>query len=118
MVYHILCGRPTGVRLHPHTGGRLGADQLSKTAQAFHAAPRWGKIHTAKPRAAVGGVYMSHSAGFGILILGAILAILGIVMIAGLLDWLLNVIGFILLVIGVILAVMGVVQMSSGKNRL
>ena len=50
------------------------------------------------------------------LVVGVVLAFLGIILIAGLLDWLLDVTGIILLGLGLILGVIGVVQMMSGRG--
>ena len=59
---------------------------------------------------------MGKVGGIGLIIIGALMALLGILLLAGWFDWLLDVMGFILLAIGVIAAIVGVVQMASGKG--
>ena len=59
---------------------------------------------------------MGKIGGTGMLVVGVVLAFLGIILIAGLLDWLLDVTGIILLGLGLILGVIGVVQMMSGRG--
>ena len=59
---------------------------------------------------------MNKTGGAGLLIAGVVLAFLGIILVAGLLDWLLDVIGFILLAGGLVLGVIGLVQMLSGRG--
>ena len=59
---------------------------------------------------------MGKLGGIGLIVVGALMALLGILLLAGWFDWLLDVMGFILLAIGGIAAIVGVVQMASGKG--
>ena len=59
---------------------------------------------------------MGKAGGVGLIVIGALMGLLGILLLAGWFDWLLDVMGFILLAIGVIAAVVGVVQMASGRG--
>ena len=62
------------------------------------------------------GANMGKAGGVGLIVIGALMGLLGILLLAGWFDWLLDVMGFILLAIGVIAAVVGVVQMASGRG--
>ena len=62
------------------------------------------------------GAIMGKMGGFGLIVIGALMGLLGILLLVGLFDWLLDVMGFILLAIGVIAFVVGVVQMVSGRD--
>ena len=52
----------------------------------------------------------------GILGIGIALAVLGLIIVSGILDWLIDLSGLIMLVIGVILIVLGLIKSFSGSN--
>ena len=57
---------------------------------------------------------MSKLGGGGMIIMGILIALLGVLLMTDLLDWLIGIAGFILLAVGVIMVVMGI--MSRGKR--
>ena len=59
---------------------------------------------------------MGKAGGFGLLISGIVLVILGAVLRWDLIDWLIDTTGLILILIGVVLLIIGGVQMLSNKN--
>ena len=59
---------------------------------------------------------MGKAGGFGLLISGIILVILGAVLRWDLIDWLIDTTGLILILIGVVLLIIGGIQMLSNKN--
>lgn len=52
--------------------------------------------------------------GIGALVLGAVLILLGILMLIGLFDWLFNVVGILLLVIGGVMLIHGIYNIAKG----
>ena len=59
---------------------------------------------------------MGKAGGFGLLISGIVLVILGAVLRWDLIDWLIYTTGLILILIGVVLLIIGGIQMLSNKN--
>ena len=59
---------------------------------------------------------MGKTGGAGLIALGALMGLLGILLIIGIFDWLLDVAGFIILAIGVIVFVVGTIRMMSGSG--
>jgi protein-S-isoprenylcysteine O-methyltransferase Ste14 len=59
---------------------------------------------------------MGKAGGFGLLISGIVLVILGAVLRWDLIDWLIDTTGLILILIGVVLLIIGGIQMLSNKN--
>ena len=59
---------------------------------------------------------MGKAGGFGLLISGIILVILGAVLRWDLIDWLIDTTGLILILIGVLLLIIGGIQMLFNKN--
>mgnify|MGYP001368195121 CR=1 FL=1 len=59
---------------------------------------------------------MGKAGGFGLLISGIVLVILGAVLRWDLIDWLIDTTGLILILIGVVLLIIGGIQMMSNKN--
>ena len=52
-----------------------------------------------------------------VLVIGVVVALLGVAFIAGWFDWLLNVLGFILVVIGIIAGVVGLMGLFGDRNN-
>ena len=59
---------------------------------------------------------MGKAGGFGLLISGIVLVILGAVLRWDLIEWLIDTTGLILILIGVVLLIIGGIQMLSNKN--
>ena len=57
---------------------------------------------------------MSKLGGGGMIIAGILIALFGVLLMTGILDWLLDITGFILLAVGVIMVIAGV--MSRGNR--
>ena len=53
----------------------------------------------------------------GLVGIGIILLVVGILLVNGLFDWLLDLMGFILIVVGVIAVIAGLISMINGKTR-
>jgi predicted tellurium resistance membrane protein TerC len=59
---------------------------------------------------------MGKAGGFGLLVVGVFLAILGFLIQSDFLAWLLDIIGFIVIIAGVIVGIIGIVKMFSGGD--
>ena len=59
---------------------------------------------------------MGKAGGFGLLVAGIVLVILGLILRWDLIDWLINQTGMIMILIGIVLGIIGLVQMMSGNK--
>ena len=60
---------------------------------------------------------MGKLGGTGLLIVGFILAFLGIVLRTGLIQWIIDVTGMVLIILGIVLIVIGVIQVLLSWGR-
>ena len=60
---------------------------------------------------------MGKAGGFGLLISGIVLVILGAVLRWDLIDWLIDATGFVLILIGAIAGIIGLIQMFTGGGQ-
>ena len=57
---------------------------------------------------------MAKAGGFGLLVIGVFLVILGWLVQSSILEWLLDIIGVVIIIAGVIVGIIGIVKMFSG----
>ncbi len=59
---------------------------------------------------------MRKTGGFGLLVIGVFLVIVGWLVQSNILEWLLDIIGVVIIIGGVIVGIIGIVKMFSGGN--
>ncbi len=60
---------------------------------------------------------MSRFSGFGLLVVGVFLVILGWLVQSNLIEWLLDVAGVLIIIGGAVVGVIGIVKMFTGRGR-
>ena len=60
---------------------------------------------------------MSWTSGFGLLVVGVFLVILGWLVQSSIFEWLLDIAGVLIIIGGVVVGVIGIVKMFTGRGR-